>query len=341
MLRGLSMHVALLALAVLAELYVWTRDKKTAEAAVADVTVWSGAADDVQKLGFEGKGKTVTLEAKSDAAGRWFLGKAVTTSAPKADAGPPTVPQTAPKTVTFVSVAAAQKVAEALAPFRALRDLGKIAGAQDADFGFKEPEGTVSVTISGTEHKLLVGGSTPGGNDRYLRDEGTGEGYAAKGDFVRDLESGDGSLTERDAHGYKDEDLKEVRIVARGKSRVVLRRGPEGKRIWADGSDPEKADETATNWLAKIDRLRPTEYLPEVGGVPEPVVRLEYAVKGASGIFFELAKLPASPAPEATDAGAPSAKHEYVARSERTRLWTKVPSGVAEQVEQDLGSVLK
>jgi hypothetical protein len=339
--RGLWTHVALLGTAALASVYVWTRDKKTAAAAVADVAVWGGRADDVQRITYESKGKKVSLEGKKDETGRWFLGAAESTppAAPDGGAAPPS-----PKATTFVSVDKAQKVAEALAPFRALREIGKVTGDRASEFGLKDPEGTLAVTVSGKEHRLTIGGSTPGGADRYVLEEGSGDVYAVKGEFTRDLQSGEGSLSERETHGFKDPDLDAVRVQAQGKTREVLRRGPESKRIWADPSDPEKADETASNWIVKVDRLRPSEYVPQSGGPdaagdPKLVVRIDYVVKGAHGVFLEVGKLP-SQAPPASGA-APTPKSDYFIRTERTRLWAKVPTPAAEQVEQDLGSVLK
>jgi hypothetical protein len=178
---------------------------------------------------------------------------------------------------------------------------------------------------------LSVGSVAPGGADRYVRDLATGEGYAVKGDFLRDLVTGETALSEHDLHGFKDPEIDRIRVTAHGKTRQILRRGPDNKRIWTDPASPDKADETVANWLGKTDRLRPTEYLGDPPAAPEIVVRIEYTATGAQGAFFELAKV----MPPASDA-----KPEYLVRTERTRLWAKVASSVAEQVEQDSASVL-
>jgi hypothetical protein len=234
------------------------------------------------------------------------------------------------KTTPFVSVTAAQKVAEALAPFKALRQIGRIDGARAGEFGLKEPASTLVATIGGKEHRLAIGGPTPSGADRYVRDETSGYVYAAHGEFLRDLEAGETSLLERDLHDFQDPDIESLRVVAGGKTREVLRRGPPTKRIWADPGSPDKADETVSNWLSKVERLKPTEYVSDPPSPPERVLRIEYKVKGGDGLFLELAKTPGD-----------GAHHEYLIRSERTRLWTKAYAPWAEQVEQDLASVLK
>jgi hypothetical protein len=339
--RPLIPHVALLVVAVGASLFVWTRDKKPVTTP-GTVTVWSARPDDVQRIVFETKGRKITLEGKSDAQGRFFSGTSDFTPPPApagADGGAPPMP---PKTVTFVSVNQANKVAEALAPLKATREVGKLGDDRVAEFGLKDPEGTLTVSLAGKDRKLTLGAKTPGGGDRYVRDEASGIVYVLKGEVTRDLEGGDSSLSERDVHAFKDSELEGVKVLARGKSRELLRRGPEAKRIWSDPSDPDKQDETAANWLSKVERLRPTEYLVPQPTAPEMVARVEYKVKGAQGVFLEIAKIPgttpASPPPNQT-VSAP--KPDYIVRSERTRYWGKVYGPVGEQVEQDLGSILR
>jgi hypothetical protein len=333
--RGLAVHVVLLVAAAGASVFVWTRDKKPT-VTVGEVTVWSAHPDDVSHVEFESKGKKVTLDARKDALGRWFVGTSVTPALQAADAGAPPPPRTA----SFVSVDKAGKLADALAPLRAIREVGKVGDDRAPEFGVKEPEGTLSATIAGKERKLAIGARTPGGGDRYVRDEASGVVYVVKADVTRDLESGEATLTEREPHEFKDPDIESIRVLARGKSREVLRRGPPSKRIWADPSDPEKADETVSNWIAKVDRLRPGEYPTAQPSAPEVVVRIEYKVKGAQGAFFEIAKVPAAP-PAAGTPPASTPAWDFVVRSERTRQWAKVPTSVGEQVEQDLASVLK
>ena len=324
--RQLWVHVGLLVVAASASLYVWTRDNKATAATAAEVSVWSGRPDDVQRITFESSAKKITLESRVDAYGHWFSGSAQWVTSASADAGA----TTAPKTTPFVSVTSAQKIADALAPFKALRQIGRVDVARAGEFGLKEPASTLIANIGGKEHRLAVGSATPNGTDRYVRDEGSGYVYAAKGDLVRDLEAGETSLLERELHDFQDPDLVSLRIVAGGKTREVLRRGPPTKRIWADPGSPDKADETVSNWLSKVDRLKPSEYVGEPPTPPDRIVRIEYKVKGSDRLFLEIAKTPGE-----------GPHHEYLIRSERTRLWTKTYAPWAEQVEQDLASVLK
>lgn len=335
--RGFYVHLGLLLLAVVASVMVWTRDKKAAAQAQADVTVWSGRADDVQRILYEGKKKKVALEARQDKAGRWFVGtseKEASPPAPAGDAGaPPEGEGESPgKTSTFLSVGGAVKLAEMLAPLKALRAIGPIGDDRAAEFGLDSPEGTLTLTMKGGERKLVFGGATPGGGDRYAQDPVKKEVYAIKGDIFRDLDQAETRLLERDLHEWRDVDVRRARVTAGDKARELTRSsGGDGKKFWADPANASQADETAGNWMTKLDRLRPTEYATAAPEPREVVARVDYAGDGGEMGFVELVK------------GPPGAggKPEYYLVTERLRLHGKVPATLAEQVEQDLGSIVK
>jgi hypothetical protein len=328
--RGFFVHLGLLALAAVFAILVWTRDKKATALSQAEVTVWSGRADDVQRIAYEGKKKKVMLEAKQDKAGRYFVGTAEREPpAPHGDAGPP--PEAEPKTSTLLSVGGATKLAEGLAPLKALRAIGRIGDDRVAEFGLDAPEGTLAVTIRGAERQLIFGAATPGGGDRYAREPASGEVYAIKGDIFRDVDQAESRLLERDLHEWKDTEVRGARVVAGDKTRALVRGGADAKRHWADPAAAEQADETVGNWMSKLDRLRPTEFSAAPPEPREVVVRVEYTGAGGDLGFLELVK------------GAPGAsgKPDYFLVTERIRLHGKVPVSLAEQVEQDVGSVVK
>jgi hypothetical protein len=327
-LRTLAPHLLALVLAGGFAVSIWTRDKEPRALAQGDVTVWRGRADDVTHVAFEGKNRTLSLDAKKDDRGRYFVGSAERPAPPPVgDAG---APAAAPTKTVLLSVAGGKKLAEALAPLKALRDVGKPAPDRAADFGLAEPEGTLKVTIGGAEHQLVIGGPTPGGSDRYVKDPSSGEVYAVTGDVFRDVESPDIRLLERELHDFKDAEIQRVHIAAGGKARDLVHGGAELKRIWADAASPEQNDETAGNWMAKLDRLRPLEYLTAPPEGKQPVVRVDF--QGGSPLgWMEVVKVPA------TSGG----KSDYYVQTERTRLFAKVSSTLAEQVEQDLASIVR
>jgi hypothetical protein len=331
-LRSTVVHVALLAVGGVAAAFAYNKEPVPQSVQETNVTVWTGRPSDVQRIVYEAKDKRIELEARDEKkAGRWFMGRGDYTVTPPAypDGGvaPPTK-----RTSTFPSVTAANKIAEGLVPFKAVRALGKIPDSRLSEFGLEKRETSITVTLAGKERKLLIGSMAPGGTDYYVIDPSNNEAYVTKADHIRDLEGGENRLLERELHAYKEYDLRSAKVIAGGKTREIVRGGQDMKKFWADPSDKEKADETAGNWLAKIDRLKPSEYAAQAPEGHTVVVRVEYY--GGPGMmgFFELAK------------GAPVAsgqKPDYWIMTEHTHLWGKVYQVSAEQIEQDVGSVVK
>lgn len=338
--RSFFVHLGLLIASVIAAVLVWTREQAPKSLAQADVTVWTGRAADIERVVYEAKKKTITLESKKDDAGRWFVvgidketptpGRKPDAGADDDDAGAGSEPA-ARTQVTIISVGAGEKLLDLLAPLRAFRAVGKVEGDRLADFGLTEPEGTLTVRIGGSDRKLTVGAATPGGSDRYVRYEGNGEVYVVKGDIVRDLDTAESKLIEKDLHEWKDTDVSSAKITVGGKTREIVRGGPEGKRFWADSASSDQNDETVSNWMSKVEKLKPNEYVLTPPEGKETVARVEYFGKSSKLLgFVELVKAPA----------AGEGKPSYYVISERTRHLAKVPPST-DQIEQDLGSVVK
>jgi hypothetical protein len=315
----------------------WSKEKTPHAAQDLNVSVWSARPSDIQKIVYATKGKTLTLESREEKKGeRWFFGsidrEAVTPTLP--DGGASTPPPPKPPPTIFASTTPANKVADMLAPLKAVRDLGKIADSRSAEFGFEKRDTTLSVTLSGKERQLVVGGMAPGGTDTYVIDPSSNEAYVLRGDALRDLESGESKLMERDQHGFKDTDETTAKVIAGSKTRQLVRGGPDGKKFWADPGDKEKADETAGNWMQKIDRLRVSDYAAKAPDGLQVVVRVEYGGAAGNLGFIEVGKTP----PQASGEGQ---KPDYWIITEHTHLYGKVYQSSGEQVEQDVGSVVK
>lgn len=331
--KSIFIHAGLVATSAVLALAVWTRDKQAKPLVQGDVTVWSGRAADVERIVYEGKRKRIELTAKKDAAGRYFVGslekeKAAPKSAPDAgaDATPPE------KTVTgLLSITPAEKLVEQLAPLKSVRSIGQVGADREADFGLDDPEGTLTVKIKDAERKLVIGGPTPGGGDRYARDPGTSDVFILKSDIFRYIDTPESSLLERDLHEWKDADVATAKITAAGKSRTIARGGPETKRFWADDSAKDTPDETLGNWMTKVDRMRPTEFVETPPEPRETVARIDYSGAGGAIGYLEVIRGPAG------DSGKPT----YFVVTERTRLHGKVPGSAGEQLEQDLSGVLR
>jgi hypothetical protein len=84
--------------------------------------------------------------------------------------------------------------------------------------------------------------------------------------------------------------------------------------------------------MSKLGRLRGSDFIEKPAKALRPdeaVVRVEYLDGSKSVGFVELYKVPGEKG------------NDYLARTEWGRWYVKVPSASAEQIEQDLASVLK
>jgi len=345
--RSVLVHAGVLGLAVALGLSAWSSDEKevSPEAVTERVEVWGGSPDSLETMRFDAKERTVVIEAKKDALGRYYVAKVdkVEGKAEKRDPHDPHAPPDSSSadagapvpgkrtTMRFIGVKSADELAKQVAPLMALRRIGAIEPKRAEEFGLDKPEGTLKVKIGGKEHALVIGGSTPGGGERYAREVATNLVYAVPSYIAQNMIGAESRLLERDLHGFEDGEVTRVRLTKRGKSREVIAI-PDKKGSWADPATPTKADETTGNWMTKLDRLRVQEYV-ETPSTPlrpeEAVVRIEYLSGSKPLGFLELYKVPSGQA------------SEYFVKTERTRWVVKVLTSAAEQVDQDLSSVLK
>jgi hypothetical protein len=339
--KPLVLHGALLVVSAGLAYSVWNKDEAAPEKQQALVDVWGGSQASFTKLSFEGKTRKVRLESQKDAQGYYYVGSVDKEDAPPADphAGVPGAPLKAPEPAKeskkeasrFVSVKAGETLVKSLAPLQALRAVGKVEAARNEEFGLDKPEGTLKVTVDGKEHVLIIGGTTPGGSERYAKYQNNGEVFAISGDIAQSLMFGDSRLPERDLHGFKNEDISKVRLEKAGKTRELVRVKDKNDG-WGDPNTPTKQDETAGNWMSKLGRLRGSDFVEKPSKALSPadaIVRVEYFSAGKSVGFVELYKLPAEKG------------NDYLARTEWDRWYVKVPATTAEQIETDLASVLK
>jgi hypothetical protein len=231
--------------------------------------------------------------------------------------------------INFVSVTAGNKLIDALAPFKAIRSLGKVADADAAEFGLAQPDASVVIKLSSGEKRLFLGSITPGGGDRYVKEAGSAEVFVVRGEPFRFLDAPESWMIEREMHGWKEIDAKNVKLTAGDKTRKLVHGGPEGKKFWADPATPDVNDDALNNWMSKLFRLRPLEYVLELPPGGEPILRAEFSGEGATG-FVELIRFPPS-----------SDGPEYLMRTERTRLYGRVHGLFTEQLEQDIGVAIK
>jgi hypothetical protein len=239
------------------------------------------------------------------------------------------------KTDRFVAVTDVGKLAGKLVPLKAIRSLGKLDPARNAEFGFDGAElARVKLVVGGTARELVFGGKTPGGQDVYVRTADGDQTYVVDGQIARDLEAAESRLLERALHSWDDDDALKAKVTV-GEQVRTLGRNPDKKSFWADPANLAEKDETATNWLTKLERLRVVQYVEKPEPAPEPVFSVEYySDKGKLLGKIEVAK-------RAADPSKADAKPEYLARSEHTRWWGQVIQSTGEQLAQDATGVVQ
>jgi uncharacterized protein DUF4340 len=341
--RRLGLHVALFIAASGLALRAWTAEDEPNKKAVA-AELWSGKVTDLSRIEYRTDKKLVSLEPKEDEGGRYYIGSVqpIAAEKPKAaaadagvPAGHPPPPEESNEPKRFISLSKGKELAESLATLKASRVLGKIAPERIADFGFDKTDGgTLTVVVGGKEHTLAFGEKTPGGSDRYVRDTVTGEAYVITGLIANDLTSADNRLIEREFHDFGDDRVAKVTLETSAGKREVVRHAVE-KDFWARPESPDTKDETVSNWMTKVDRLKVTTYVEPLEPPAKPedeVVKLTYFNDHGRQLgYLELVRRPSKDAKD---------KPEYVARSERTRWHATVLRSTAEQIEQDLASVM-
>jgi hypothetical protein len=291
---------------------------------------------------FESSIGTITVEPRRDSHGPYFIGvvkKNPTPPKPEdaakaTESKPPEPAANEPKITKFIATKEGEELVSSIAPLKALRVLGKVPDAKKADFGFDKEDAKLFLRVAGKDHTLVFGGTTPGGTDYYAKDSATGNAYVVSGTMFRDFTNADTRLVEHKLHGFEDTDVKRVKITSSNVSRELVR-STEKKDAWTKPDAPADKDETASNWMNKVERLRSTSYEGETLSPPpaiaDQVVKIEYFDERKPIGSIEIVRRPAQN---------PDDKTEYVAKTEHTRWFATLIRSQAEQIDQDLKSVL-
>jgi len=330
--RRLVVHLVLL-VAAAGFAYVQSRPDDPLDVPLqpGEVDIWGGKPEDVSRVEYSDDRQVVVVERKEDDAGAYYAGRvkpapAGATPAPSASASakPPPRPVEA---ASFVSVKVAEALAKKLAPLRAKRSIGEIDPADAASFGLDEPSGKLVVDVAGVKHSFVLGATTPGATNRYVRYDKDNRVYVIDASVIRDMQGGAGRLAERQQHDWKTAEVSRVTVSSDPDRRELIRSGPEGRRFWADASQPEVNDETAGNWLTKVERLRPISYVDALPEGATKVVRIDYAGDDGKLGFLELHRVD-------------GAKPDYYITTEHVRQPALVAKATGDQVRDDLATLL-
>ena len=334
--RSVGVHLGIFLLASSVAYRAWTTEAADDSARGIAGKIWEGTADQVEAVSFVSKVAQVRLVRHQDEEGAYYVGRFEKQST-KPAANPHTStpsPSADGKKVSgaFIAVEQATALVDKLAPLHAFRVLGKLEEGRKAEFGFDSDQGTIGVTIAGESQSLRVGDSTPGGTDRYVSDVGSGQVYVIDGSVVRDLIGGDSRLLQRQLHAFSLEDVTRVKLHASDATAEYIRFEGKGE-FWSTLGSAYRKNETASNWMAKIQRLVASSYVevPEPQAVSgAPIFTLEYFVGTKKVGFVELRRIP----------GETAGQFEFLARSETSRWYALVLRSIAEQVSADVQSLL-
>jgi hypothetical protein len=326
--RGLWLHVGLFGVAAIVALATASIKSEPSEGKRVEAELWPGPPSAVRQITFESEGTKATVVPARDSVGQYAVVEATKEASkhPQSDAG--TSSAKPPETKRFIAVDEAEKLLTAIAPAKSYRSLGKLEPTRLADYGLDKPESKITATIGEKTYRLDIGALTPGSGDHYVRDPDTGLVHTFTADVIGKLKFSESRLLEHELHGFPADQVRSIEIAAGGKTRKLVR--VEGKpNAWADAATPTAVDETVGNWLLKVQRLRPQNYLEKPANVASTaIVRIVFHDQKRKLGYFELFRC--------TDA-----EKKYVGRSERSRWYVEVPPTSAEPVEQDIAAIVK
>lgn len=319
-------HVGLFVLASVLSLVALSKHEEPSEGREVAAELWPGRPEDVTSVSYDSDERTVRVVAEHDNYGRYYV-VTVHRSPKQSDADAGVSRAEPPEDRQFVSVDAAKSVVDEVAPMKSYRNIGRIDAKRAPEFGLDKPDAHITVVVGKKSHRLTLGSVTPGSGDYYARDDATGLVHAISAELVNRLKYAESRMPERALHDFEEQEANRVRISAGGKVRQLVRI-EDKSGAWAELATPQQLDETAGNWLAKVARLRPSIWHQEPGDIGSPLFRIDYSDKNKPLGFVELYRT------------SPKDK-KYLARSELSRWYVEVPKSLGEQIEQDLGAVVK
>jgi len=314
--RGVRVHAALLAVAVVLALHAWLREEPSTEELERPL-VW---ALDTANATVDYQAGAHTLHiGRRTLDGRVFLWGVEAMTPTGADGA---------DTSSYPLGMAGAEVVRGLATLRVVRDLGTIPEARREEYGLDEAHARVDVSSSGERRTLELGDSVFRSSDRYALDPETGRVYVIPSDLVEPLRVGSGALRERVLHTFPMSEVHQVRVEGPGGSRVMDRAvGAEGSADrWVEPGAPDRADLTFANFMERAGQLAIADFeeVPESG--LERVLRLDYLDADGETLGFV----------ELTRAAEPGT---WFVLSERTGIPARAVTLLAERVAQDAAEI--
>ncbi|HEX6925192.1 MAG TPA: DUF4340 domain-containing protein [Longimicrobiaceae bacterium] len=343
---------ALLLLATLGFAYqTWTRDK-TGPVTPGSVLIWDTDVDDIVAIAYESDEQEVSIERREDETGTYFWGTVThparetppsdtagdsvaadsESATPDGDSAAPDTMPAAPTVIEFVVGQEGDVLLDEAADPRALRDLGTVDEQRLSEYGLADSTAKIVVRTEDATRELEVGGTAWGVNDRYVRDRETGRIYVLPAAFLRRLERAEYLLPERRLHLFDDASIRRV-VVRTGEAERVMHRADgaqPGTAIWTQPEEPDEPDQTFANFMDRLDRIWASEYVPDLDPrTLTSVVRIDY---------FDASDRPLGHV-ELFRGNEEGEGVQYYARTELTRVLTRVNASLGEQLDADVSQL--
>lgn len=365
--RGVAIHALLASLALYAAYATWTREPEAEAAPEGQVTILACTPDRISEVVFESPTNLITLRPDQDGGQRVYRAEdqykrverkpKPTTAEDAADGGvadagaadagvasKPSKPEQPPvPPFRYLVGDAFDGYLARIAPLRGSRGLGVIPQERFEEFGLNEVGTHVRIRCGEQALSLDVGGRTFGSGQRYVRDPQSGKVYLVDKTLVSDLQSARFKFMRKSPHSFGMQDVERAEVAASGQLRTLLHRDRQQRRrdYWVDAAAPDQRNELFGNWMSRVEGLKIRAYLepgaepgadldaaPGEAGAPEPVVEIAYSAEGKPLGKLELV----------------SVKHgqltHYYVRSEATHGWAVLNSAAAQQVADDVASVV-
>jgi hypothetical protein len=268
--RSLSVHAVLAILASTLAYVAWTAPKPDKDSTVVMVP---GSADKLSRVSWHEESWDVSVVKEGDQ---------VSVTAVKIATGDAGVTPPAPK--TFPGSKEADELFNKLAPLKAARALGKLAGEKQKTMGLETPKSSLTLRIGDEDRLVEIGDAAYGTGDLYGR-TADGEVFLIPSATLSSIRHGASSLMDRNLIAAKEDKVERLSITSATGGRELVQRYAEDrtKAFYADPAEPDAKLETTGNWLNRLLRLRVVDLVTDApSGNPAIEVEL-FAGKGALG----------------------------------------------------------
>ncbi|MFH1132428.1 MAG: DUF4340 domain-containing protein [Pseudomonadota bacterium] len=367
--RSVIFHSVILAVALVAAYFTWTREPSTSDDKISVLNLRNG----VDNVLYEEPDLKVDISKRKDDIGTFYWAKTdllekpprkpdptkyshkheknaapekakpesdikvESANQPQKGENPEVEPTPIQKINEFKGNEKAQELMENLATLEAVRALGEVPADKLKNFGLNDSKTKLTLR-SGSNHRVFVIGSKTYGNmDFYVQDMQDKHVYVVKPGNLQDLKYAQYRLVDRKLHTFDITEIDRTVVSAKESKKTFVQRNRRkmSDAYWTNENSNQKR-ETYSNWLTKLLKLLAVEYIQQKPEGLKEVLNVQYSLgpkQVGSFRLFSAPKIATDPKAEQTD--------EYYAVTENTREYVKLPRTSADEIVRDLDAILK